>query len=302
MPLVKSIRRFVRRIDEALSHLDVDTRTVDSSPPRDRYDEIVAFVRSVDLPNADARQYLENHISRIGRTLTLVPPPHSSKRVLEMGAYMQMTPALQCVLGYKEVRGAYFGPLGRTDEKSCTVGGREVFRCFVDLFDAEKDRYPYEDGRFETVLACEIFEHMLHDPMHMLIEMHRVLEEGGTLVLTTPNVASFTAVARILEVSGHPQVFSKYAYPLGEFAETEIPHVREYTPPELREAIESAGFEVEHLFTEVIPGYNTDLWVKEFLERNNYSSAFRGEQLYCIAKKRSGRKVVRYPHFLYDGC
>jgi hypothetical protein len=28
----------------------------------------------------------------------------------------------------------------------------------------------------------------------------------------------------------------------------------------------------------------------------------RGEQLYCIARKRSGRKVVRYPHFLYDGC
>jgi SAM-dependent methyltransferase len=275
---------------------------VDHAPPRDRYDEIVTFVRSIDLPDAGARQYLENHISRIGRTLTLVPPPTKSKRVLELGAYMHMTPALQCVLGYKEVRGAYFGPLGRTDEKSCTAGGKEVFRCFVDLFDAEKDRYPYEDGRFETVLACEIFEHMLHDPMHMLIEMHRVLEEGGTLVLTTPNVASFTAVARVLEISGHPQLYSKYPYPLGEFAETEIPHVREYTPPELREAVESAGFEVEHLFTEVIPGYNTDLWVKEFLERNNYSSAFRGEQLYCIAKKRAGRKVVRYPHFLYDGC
>src|ERR1700756_2491610 len=154
MPLVKSIRRFVRRIDEALSHLDVDTRTVDSSPPRDRYDEIVAFVRSIDLPDAGARQYLENHIARIGRTLTLVPPPTKSKRVLELGAYMHMTPALQCVLGYKEVRGAYFGPLGKTDEKSVSAGGREVFRCFVDLFDAEKDRYPYEDGRFETVLAC----------------------------------------------------------------------------------------------------------------------------------------------------
>jgi SAM-dependent methyltransferase len=232
----------------------------------------------------------------------LVPPPKTSGRVLELGAYMQMTPALQCVLGYRDVRGAYFGPLGRTDEKSATVEGREVFRCAVDLFDAEKSRYPYGDGQFETVLACEIFEHMLHDPMHMLIEMQRVLEEGGTLVLTTPNVASYTAVARILEQSGNPQIFSKFAYPMGEFAETEIPHVREYTPQELREAVESAGFEIENLFTEVIPGYGTDLWVKDFLERNQYSSALRGEQLYCIAKKRSGRKVVRYPHFLYDGC
>jgi SAM-dependent methyltransferase len=302
MPLVRSLRNILVRLDEALSHLDVEKGGADRLPPRDRYDEIVSFVRSVDLPDAAARGYLEIHIPRIGRTLTLVPPPQSSKRVLEMGAYMQMTPALQCVLGYSEVRGAYFGPLGKTDEKSCTVAGKEVFRCSVDLFDAEKDRYPYDDARFETVLACEIFEHMLHDPMHMLIEMHRVMEEGGTLILTTPNVASYTGVARVLEQSGNPQIFSKFAYPLGEFAETEIPHVREYTPRELREAVESAGFEVVNLFTEVIPGYGTDLWVKDFLERNKYSSALRGEQLYCIAKKRSGRKVVRYPHFLYEGC
>ena len=141
---------------------------------------------------------------------------------------------------------------------------------------------------------------MLHDPMHMLIEMHGVLAEGGTLILTTPNVASYLAVARVLEQSGNPQLYSKFPYPLGEFSETEIPHVREYTPAELREAVESAGFEVENLFTEVIPGYRTELWVKDFLERNKYSSALRGEQLYCIARKRAGRKVVRYPHFLYE--
>jgi len=271
-------------------------------PPKGRDDEIAAFVRSIDQPDDAARTYLEIHIPRIARTLGLLPPPKSSGRILEMGAYMQMTPALQCVLGYREVRGAYWGPLGRSDEKSVSVGGLEVFRCFVDLFDAEKDRYPYEASRFETVLACEIFEHMLHDPMHMLIEMHRVLEEDGTLLLTTPNVASYTAVARILEQSGNPQLFSKFAYPLGEFAETEIPHVREYTPLELREAVESAGFEIENLFTETIPGYDSNLWVPDFLRRNRYSSKFRGEQMYCLARKRSGRKVVRYPHFLYEGC
>lgn len=302
MPLVRSLRNILARFDEALSHLDVNSDAADSNPPRLRYDEIVAFLRSIDLPDADARTYLEVHIPRIARTLTLVPPPVRSQRVLEMGAYLQMTPALQCVLGYREVRGAFLGPLGKIDEKSCSAGGREVFRCFVDLFDAERDRYPYEDGRFETVLACEIFEHMLRDPMHMLIEMHRVLEEGGTLILTTPNVASFLAVARVLEQSGNPQLYSKFPYPLGEFVETEIPHVREYTPAELREAVESAGFEVENLFTEVIPGYRTELWVKDFLERNKYSTALRGEQLYCIARKRTGRNVVRYPHFLYEGC
>jgi SAM-dependent methyltransferase len=300
MPLVAKVRWWLQRADAKLSTMD-HVPGPEVVPPRHRYDEIVAFVRSMDQPDEAARQYLEIHIPRIGRTLGLAPAPRSSGKVLEMGAYMQMTPALQCVLGYKEVRGAYYGTPGRTDEKSITVQGREVFRCFVDLFDAEKDRYPYPDGAFETVLACEIFEHMIHDPMHMLLEMNRVLEDGGTLILTTPNVASFTAVARVLEQSGNPQLYSKYADPRGPYAGTEIPHVREYTPKELREAVESAGFEVENLFTEVIPGYGTDTWVKDFLERNGYSSAFRGEQMYCIARKRTGRAIVRYPGFLYEG-
>jgi len=299
MPLVAKLRWWLQRLDARLSKLDHASER-EIVPPKGRDEEIAAFVRSMDQPDEAARTYLEIHIPRIARTLGLVPAPKSSGRILEMGAYMQMTPALACVLGYKEVRGAYFGPLGRSDEKSCTVGGREVFRGRVDLFDAEKDRYPYADGHFETVLACEIFEHMLHDPMHMLIEMHRVLEEGGTLVLTTPNVASFTAVARSLEQSGNPQLYSKFADPRREFADTEIQHVREYTPKELREAVESAGFEITSLFTEVIPGYGTDTWVKDFLERNGYSAEFRGEQMYCIASKRGSLPVTRYPEFLYE--
>ena len=54
-------------------------------PPRHRFEEIVAFVRSMDQPDDAARQYLEVHINRIGRTLGLVPPPKSSKRILELG-------------------------------------------------------------------------------------------------------------------------------------------------------------------------------------------------------------------------
>jgi SAM-dependent methyltransferase len=298
MPLVRSVRDVLARLDEWLARLDLRYET-DAPPPSHRYDEIAAFVRSIDQPDEGARQYLEIHIPRIARSLTLVPPPKTSGRVLEMGAYMQMSPVLQCVLGYKEVRGAFLGPLGRTDEKSLTIGGQEVFRCFVDLFDAEKDVYPYPDGHFETVLACEIFEHMLHDPMHMLLEMHRVLEEGGTLLLTTPNVASFFAVSQVIQQAGNPQLYSKYPDPRGEYAHLEIPHVREYTPLELRKALECAGFEIENLCTELILTHGP-LWVKDFLARNNFPTTHRGEQIYCLARKRSGRPIDRYPGFLYD--
>jgi SAM-dependent methyltransferase len=298
MPLVRKLRYLLGRADELLARLDMRNE-IDNPPPPARYDEIAAFVRSMDTATEGDRHYLEIHVPRIARSLTMVPPPRTSGRVLEMGAYMQMTPVLQCVLGYKEVRGAYFGALGRSDEKAVTVGGKEVFRCVVDLFDAEKDVYPYPDGHFETVLACEIFEHMLHDPMHMLIEMHRVLEDDGVLFITTPNVASYFAVAQVIQQSGNPQLYSKYADPRGEYAHLEIPHVREYTPLELQQALEAAGFEIENLSTELIYTHGP-LWVRDFLERNKFPTSHRGEQIYCIARKRSGRTIDRYPKFLYD--
>ena len=70
MPLVRSIRQFLGRLDHRLSHLDVDTSTLEIVPPRERYDELVAFVRSIDLPDADARQYLVDQ----GRVRPIAPP------------------------------------------------------------------------------------------------------------------------------------------------------------------------------------------------------------------------------------
>ena len=302
MPFIRSIRTGLRQFDEWLSHVDRDPDPEIEIPPANRTDEIQAFLRSLDQRDEGALTYLEIHMGRIARTLSLTPPPFQTGKALELGTYMHMAPTLARVFGYSEVRGAYFGPPGKIESKAVTVQGREVFRCSVDLFDAERDRFPHDDETFDLVLACEMFEHMLHDPMHMLVETNRVLCDGGAMILTTPNVASFTGVARVLEQSGNPQLYSKYPDPRGEFSETEIPHVREYTPQELGEAVTCAGFEVESLFTEIIPGYNCDLWVKDFLTRNKYSTALRGEQTYCVARKRRGAKITRYPHFLYEGC
>lgn len=136
--------------------------------------------------------------------------------------------------------------------------------------------------------------------MHMLIEIQRVLIDGGTLIITTPNIASFASVARLLQANGNPQICSKYANPARDLARSEVPHVREYTPQELREAVQAAGFDVRHLFTENIANYNQDIWIREFLARNGYPDDLRGEQMYCVASKKGRAAVQRYPDFLYE--
>jgi SAM-dependent methyltransferase len=251
-------------------------------------------LRGLDLPAGENGEYFHKHLPRLARTLTLVPRPQSNGRILELGCYLQITPFLQEWCGYTEVRGAYYGPLGRTDSRIASVRGKR-FEVSVDLFDAERDCFPYADGSFETVLACELIEHLLRDPMHLLLECRRILQEGGRLIVTTPNVASLTSVARVLHGYDNPQISSEYPG-----VRDDVPHVREYTAFELRNAVEAAGFEIESLFTEPIAEFEMNRPMWNFLEDHGYNTSLRGEQTYCVAVKSSNLPVTRYPRFLYS--
>jgi SAM-dependent methyltransferase len=289
---IRAIRYILRRLNYHLGHL----RTPLSKEPFDaaRLQAAEAALRELEMPDANAKAYLLKHVPRLARTLALIPQPQKNNRVLELGCYMQITPLLESLCGYQEVRGAYYGPLGRTDQK--TMGG---FSCLVDHFDAERDRFPYPDGHFDTVVAAEIIEHLTYDPMHMLFESWRVLADGGFLLVTTPNVGSITSVAKTLDGHDNPQIYFLYTRPEPDTA-PEIGHVREYTMYELGEAVKAAGFELVQLFTTFIDEYASHLPLLKLLEENGYSTENRGEQSWCLAVKRAGLPVNRYPFFIYN--
>jgi SAM-dependent methyltransferase len=226
--------------------------------------------------------------------MTLVPQPCGARRVLELGAYLQMTPALTTLCGYPEVRAADLGPPGDAWRKTIALPNGE-FTCDIDLFDAERDRFPYPDAHFSLVLCCEMAEHLLRDPMHMLLEIRRVLEPGGRLLLTTPNCASFTSVSYLLEGRANPQIYSRYSRANPD----DRPHVREYTAFEVGELMTAAGFEVERLLTERIENGVNAAWVRDLLVRNHLDYSLRGEQTYCLAVMRPSLPVDRYPWWLY---
>ncbi len=271
------------------------------TPPEDnrRLEEWRTFLRRLDTVDSPEAGYRETHLNRLARTMTIIPPPGSTGRALELGCYMQMTPALGLRLGYRQVRGAYFGPLGRTETKTAAIEGREVFRCRIDLFDVERDQFPYPDEYFDCVLACEIIEHLRRDPMHMLLEIRRVLVDGGALILTTPNCASLGSVTRALHGVQNSQVFACYPHP--EKAAEESPHVREYTPFELNQTLNVAGFRVEWMMTDRIGDRSEGTWAFDLLKRHGFDTRLRGEQLYARAIKDASLPTTRYPDFLYSG-
>ncbi len=248
----------------------------------------------------ERREYTRNHLTRFLRTLEITPPGGPGDRILEMGAYMQITPALHRLLGYGEVRGSYLGPAGRVDRREAVSAAGERFCCEIDLFDAERDPFPYPDGHFATVLCCELLEHLHRDPMHMLAEINRILRPGGALVLTTPNICSLRAIEAIL-LRYHPGFFHQYIRP-NAAGEVEPRHAREYAPRDVVLLLEQAGFEVVRLETgpyQEEPSARGE-WVLHLLERYDMPRDLRGEAIYAVGRK-TGPVKCRYPEGLYAG-
>ncbi|HZO51776.1 MAG TPA: glycosyltransferase [Bryobacteraceae bacterium] len=247
-----------------------------------------------------ALDYVDTHLTRLVKTLEMTPKGGPDQRILEMGAYLQITPSLKTKLEYGEVRGCYYGAAGKVDHREAVSLEGERFTCEVDLFDAERDRFPYEDGSFDTVLCGELVEHLTADPMHMMTEIHRILKPGGHLVLTTPNIGSLRAIAAIL--SGyHPGFFPAYIKPAEEGAETDARHNREYTAREVYLLFHDAGFDVTRLETgefkrEPKPEH---IWVEHMLDRYGLAKDLRGDGIYAVGRK-AGPVRSRWPSWLYS--
>jgi glycosyltransferase involved in cell wall biosynthesis/SAM-dependent methyltransferase len=258
-----------------------------------------AYLRGWAVSDA-AANYLDTHQTRLVKTLEITPPGGPEDRILEMGAYLQITPALATKLGYGEVRGCYYGPTGRTDHRTVTSAEGETFTCDIDHFDAEKDRFPYADEHFSTVLCGELIEHLFEDPMHLMSEVNRILKPGGHLVLTTPNVAALRGISAILQ-GYHPGFFHAYIRPAADSGEVDARHNREYTAREIHKLLENSGFAVARLET----GEFRDLphpefgWVMHLLRRYRLETGLRGDGIYAVGRK-TGPVRDRYPEWLYS--
>ena len=121
--------------------------------------------------------------------------------------------------------------------------GLKVERC-----DVETEAVPYPADRFEVVLFNELFEHLRINPIFTLSEVHRVLEPGGLLLLSTPNLRSLRGLRNLLVHNlGHSSsggVFDQYAKldTLGHMG-----HVREYTTREVSDFLTRLDFRLEKL-------------------------------------------------------
>src|SRR5882762_2133327 len=255
---------------------------------------IEAELRRFQSSNQNELSYFQTHLQRYIRTLQLLPQASAGEKLLELGAaFHHLTPAIAKLKGYSEVccNDIWQGS-PQTIRELQSADGQESFRVAVDNFDVQHSPWPYADATFDAVLFCEMLEHLHTDPMGVLAEIDRVLRPGGSLLLTTPNVASCHSVEYALRGES-PYVYGKFE---ANGASTDR-HNREYTPHEVERLALAAGISTVRLETR-------DSWwqpnreILRLLAARGEPIARRGDNIFFLGRK-TGPVLDRYPEEFY---
>jgi SAM-dependent methyltransferase len=260
--------------------------------------DFVKSVRVENAPEAEMQAYASMDFRRFVYTWNLARGVTGS--CLELGGNPYFTTMLLKKFTNLEVKVANYFGLDENGPQSQRVmyndleSGRSCEETIqYEHFNIEENDFPYGDQKFDVVIFAEILEHLLNDPCRVLREIKRVLNQGGSLVLTTPNVARLENVARMLSGSNIYDPYSGYG-PYGR-------HNREYNRHELCQLLEHEGFVIEECFTaDVHPHYAGNFFSIDELKKllkDRYEDL--GQYIFIKASSVGGAQTLKRPAWLY---
>jgi SAM-dependent methyltransferase len=191
--------------------------------------------------------YLANHTPRYLDLLSLLSECPQARSLLDVGNWPGQFTVLARELGL-EAAGIDIDP-DRVGELWARHGVVER------QADVEVDAFPFEQASFGVVVLAEVLEHLRVNPLHALRECHRVLQRGGHLIVSVPNVSlrhrlkfllgrdyqgDIVAAFQQLESRGH------------------MGHFRLYTHREIIQMLEYTGFRPK--LTRIAGGLPTGRW------------------------------------------
>jgi 2-polyprenyl-3-methyl-5-hydroxy-6-metoxy-1,4-benzoquinol methylase len=176
--------------------------------------------------------------------------------------------AIEQVIGEKNLRGQmldYGAGVGHLSRRLLalnrfeTITGADLMDCPADLAGRVgwvqqdlSETLANPDAYFDLVIAAETIEH-LENPRFTMREIFRVLKNGGSAIVTTPNNESLRALLALL-LRGHFVAFTDSCYPA---------HITALLRLDLRRIFMEAGFlEPQFFFSKEgsIPGVPSIKW------------------------------------------
>lgn len=263
--------------------------------------QVRALMSSIQIGSLESQSmvgsYIDQHLVRFTRTLQAIPPASGDGRLLDVAGLANLIPCYQQMLGYEHVsitsgsKDSAFVPAGLEDPL------QKLENVEIRYFNVEFDPFPFPDQSFDTVVCCEVIEHMTVDPMALMSEINRVCKPGGFLVMTTPNITGWKNLARMV-AGRHPQGFNSFSG-IGNDR-----HNREYTPGEMGAMLDDAGFDVVERTTFSQSGLEAGhRWLKWCIKPLSRFWALpgedeRGDFILAVGRKAGGVRN-RLPDWLY---
>ena len=136
------------------------------------------------------------------------------------------------------VRDAGFRVIGLDMDEAAAVDGIEIRSADLN------QPLPLADAEVDYVLSVEGIEH-LERPFSFIRECNRVLRDGGTMIITTPNISSLRSRWRWFWSGFH----YKCKYALDETDPTPFHHINMLSYPEMRYLLHTNGFQIEKITT-----------------------------------------------------
>jgi SAM-dependent methyltransferase len=230
--------------------------------------------------------YVETHARRFCETLRLLPQLPPGSRVLDVGAVpYYLTILLKKFAGFDVDPLSFFEfeTAAQTIHQVENAENHERYEFDYKAINVERDVFPFADQTYDLVLCCELLEHLLINPSHMLFEIHRVLKPGGYLLLTTPNILRWGNVVSLVRGQNINDVY----HGNGVYGR----HNREYSMAEVGQLLQANGFAIEHIGTRTV--YGAELLNKLPLMGN------RRDNIFALARSVEGPRAA-YPSNLYS--
>lgn len=294
--ILKSLLQYIKNLRRQKLNVNPSALSLPTGCSLEQLHAYLASVRLEGAPPQEMANYLADSFLRFLYTLSLVPD--GSGNLLEIGANPYFTTLLvRKFRHYSLFLANYFGESGKNGTQMVWVtdpdsGCQEPVQLSYEHFSCEQGPFPYPDSLFEVVLCCEVIEHLLIDPIRCMQEIKRVLRPGGTLIVTTPNVARLENVLRLIAGANLYDPYSGYG-PYGR-------HNREYNRHELVKLLEHVGFSVPQHFTadvhQFVPVYDID----KVLPLLEFRGADLGQYLFFRAiRNDSALSDLKRPSWLY---
>jgi SAM-dependent methyltransferase len=252
---------------------------------------IYSNVESLLQEVTTADPYHKTHFKRYGRTLSALLDEQPVKgKLLEVGTSHVYPLVLKELVPHLQVHVTNYD-LSKPSKGSLTISwGEYVRKVPVYRVDIETTPLPVEDETFDYIICGEVIEHLERDPMFMMAELNRVMKPEGTLILTTPNIASSRGISAILNG------YEPYFYMQYRKGGTLDRHNYEYSVHSIAKVLKASGF-TGKIWTEDSFAPANDSVISQ-IKKAGFSPEHTGDNIFSVGRK-VGPVIDRYPSVIY---